>query len=285
MKRTIIEIDQSTCDGCGACETGCPEGAIKIVDGKARMVGESLCDGLGACIGRCPRGAITVLEREADEYDEIAVIERLIPQGAGVLAAHFTHLDGHGQSLYLEKAARYLAERGIAVPAGFENYTAPKKPSFIKSCGFALKSSPKPAEATMSARFPDKPSGGSSLKNWPIQLHLANPKSPQFAGADIVVAADCTAFALGSFHSDIISGKSLVIACPKLDSGKDLYLAKLSTMFAEAKSIAVVIMEVPCCSGLLSLVKSARESANSKLPIEALVVGIEGGFVARRTFE
>ena len=105
-KRTIMEIDQDICDGCGACATGCPEGALRIIEGKARLVGESLCDGLGACIGTCPKGAIHVVEREADEYDEISVLKEILPQGPAVLAAHFAHLDHHGQDLYLDKAVR-----------------------------------------------------------------------------------------------------------------------------------------------------------------------------------
>jgi len=228
-KRMIIEIDQNRCNGCGACETGCPEGALKVLSGKARLVGESLCDGLGACIGHCPQDAIRVIERDADAYDEVAVLREMLPQGADVLRAHFIHLDSQ----------------------------------------------------RIATSFPDKPSGRSALKNWPIQLHLANPKAANFEGADLVIAADCTAFALGSFHADIIAGKSLVIACPKLDSGKDLYLSKLTAMLKQASAVSVVIMEVPCCSGLLKLVQEARTIAGTSKPLKVLVVGIDGGFVAQ----
>lgn len=209
-RRTIMEIDQDICDGCGACETGCPEGALRIIGGKARLVGESLCDGLGACIGTCSKGAIHIIEKE------------ILPQGRAVLEAHFAHLD--------------------------------------------------------------RPSGASSLKNWPIQLHLANPRAPHFANAHVVVAADCTAFALGSFHADIMAGNVLVIACPKLDSGKDLYIAKLASIIAQAASVSVVMMEVPCCSGLLKLAQEARETSGASMPIQTLVIGIDGSFVARKTF-
>ena len=217
VKRTIIEIDQDRCDGCGSCETDCPEGALKVIDGKARLMSESLCDGLGACLGKCPREAIRFIEKEADEYDERAMLE----------------------------------EKPLV---GQEKATV----------------------------FPDKPSGRSMLRNWPIQLHLANPAAPHFANADLIVAADCTAFALGAFHADIISGKSLVIACPKLDSGKDVYISKLAAMFQRARTASVVIMEVPCCSGLLKLMQEARNVSGVNLQIQVLVVGIDGGFVAQK---
>lgn len=304
-KRTIIEIDQELCDGCGECETGCPEGALKIIDGKARLVGESLCDGLGACIGHCPRGAIHVIERDAEAYDEIAVIKEILPQGQEVLKAHFAHLDRHGQDLYLEKAVGYLISLRLAIPEGYERFGQRKPLVFAKPCGTfagpraagtagaagtaaqaATQAAPRlePARAGIpSAAFPEKPSGVSALKNWPIQLHLANPKAQHFAGADLLIAADCTAFALGSFHEDIVSGKSLVIACPKLDSGRDLYISKLAAMMGQAGSVSVVIMEVPCCSGLLKLAQEARAASGADLPIQALVLGIDGGFVARKT--
>lgn len=285
-KRTIMEIDQDICDGCGACATGCPEGALRIIEGKARLVGESLCDGLGACIGTCPKGAIHVVEREADEYDEISVLKEILPLGPAVLAAHFAHLDHHGQDLYLDKAVRYLRSLGMGIPQGFEGFGQKKPSAFTKPCGAlsGLKADVRPATAgEASTSFPARPSGESKLKNWPIQLHLANPRAPHFANADVVIAADCTAFALGSFHADIVAGRALVIACPKLDSGKDVYIAKLASIVAQAASVSVVMMEVPCCSGLLRLVQEAMAISASSLPIKTLVIGIDGGFVARKT--
>lgn len=294
--RTIIEIDQERCNGCGACETGCPEGALRVIDGKARLVGESLCDGLGACIGRCPLDAIRVVEREAEGYDEIAVIKEILPQGAAVLAAHFAHLDHHGQDLYLNIAADYLRSRNVALPQGFDRFGAAKAP-FFKPCGGGALAKPRghahgggcpgSAERTIArpsgaASTPASPSGASALANWPIQLHLANPRSPHFEGADLLIAADCTAFALGSFHADLLSGRVLVIACPKLDSGKDLYLSKLTAIIGQARSVAVAIMEVPCCSGLLKLAQEARDASGADTPLEAIVVGIDGGLVAKK---
>ncbi|MCE1196412.1 4Fe-4S binding protein [bacterium] len=298
--RTIIEIDQDRCNGCGACETGCPEGALKVIDGKARLVGESLCDGLGACIGRCPLDAIRVVEREAEGYDEIAVIKEMLPQGAAVLAAHFAHLDHHGQDLYLNIAADYLRSQNVAPPEGFDRFGAAKAPAFFKPCGGAQSKPqarqqghahgggcPGSAERTIArpagaSPAPASPSGASALSNWPIQLHLANPRSPHFEGADVLIAADCTAFALGSFHADLLAGRALVIACPKLDSGKDIYLSKLTAIIGQARSVAAAIMEVPCCSGLLKLAQEARDASGADTPIEAIVVGIDGGLVARK---
>ena len=283
--RTIIEIDQGKCNGCGLCETGCPEGALKVIAGKARLVGESLCDGLGACIGRCPQDAIRFIEKDAADYDEIAVLKEILPQGADTLRAHFVHLDSHGQDLYLSKAVEYLNAQGMSIPAGFERFGQQKPLAFSKPCGGFVRLGGGKGETEsprrMESSFPDKPSGQSSLKNWPIQLHLANPKAANFEAADLVIAADCTAFALGSFHADIMTGKSLVIACPKLDSGKDLYVSKLSAMLKQARSVSVIIMEVPCCSGLLKLAQEARTLAGSNIALNVLVVGIDGGFVAQ----
>ena len=208
-----------------------------------------------------------------------------MPQGADALRAHFDHLDSHGQDLYLGKAVEYLHAQGKSIPAGFERFGRQKPVAFSKPCGAFVRlgsgkdEMEKPRQAA--SPYPDKPSGQSSLKNWPIQLHLANPKAANFDDADLVIAADCTAFALGSFHADIMTGKSLVIACPKLDSGKDLYVSKLSAMLKQARSVSVVIMEVPCCSGLLKLAKEARALAGSNIALNVLIVGIDGGFVAK----
>ena len=291
--RNIIEIDQKLCDGCGACEIGCPEGALKVIEGKARLVGESLCDGLGACLGRCPRGAIKVTRREAEDYDEAAVIDGMLPQGEAVLAAHFAHLDHHGQDLYLRQAAERLRALGKALPPGYESLAnaaeAAKaaedaKPRFVKPCaGFALKTGSAQSKSEP-GKAPERAAARkSALSTWPVQLHLVNPRAPSFEDAHLLVAADCTAFASGSFHEDYIRGKATVIACPKLDHGRDIYLDKLASLISRAASVLVVTMEVPCCSGLVAMVAEAREASQSRLPIEQVVIGIDGGVVLRRT--
>jgi ferredoxin len=280
--REIIEIDEDKCDGCGACANGCHEGALRIIDGKARLVGESLCDGLGACIGECPRGAITITRREAEDYDEARVMEGLSRLGPKVIAAHLEHLRSHGQDGEVREALAWMAARGIAVPAeesaesGCQGGGCPGS----ASRRFTPAGGAKPAQAAGQGSGVDGPS---TLTHWPIQLHLINPRAPQFAGTDLLIAADCTAFSLGAFHARLLAGKSLVIACPKLDSGREIYLEKLAVLLGAARSVTVAIMEVPCCSGLLKMVLDAREGAGKKPAIEAITIGIQGGILARRT--
>ncbi|MDP3176257.1 MAG: 4Fe-4S binding protein [Spirochaetaceae bacterium] len=274
--REIIEIDEAACDGCGACETGCPEGALRVIDGKARLVGESLCDGLGACIGTCPRGAITVTHREAEAYNEVKVIDGIVKLGPKVLRAHLEHLEQHGQDLYLNQARAYMRSRGIA------------EPEYLDGCASQTGGCPGSASRRFVRATPTTAPVAaleeSRLNHWPIQLHLINPRAPQFADARLLVAADCTAFALGAFHKDFLDGRSLVIACPKLDQGRDIYLDKLATLIDAAASVEVAIMEVPCCSGLLKLVMEARERSAAKPTVLARIVGIEGGIVSEKSF-
>jgi len=322
-KRTVIEIDEDLCDGCGLCATGCHEGALQIIDGKARMIGESLCDGLGACIGECPRGAITVIEREAEEYDERRVIEHILPNGTATVAAHLRHLQGHGQDTWLAQGIAALKEKGVVIP-GFESVPE-KKPALVRQpaqpaaaafaplggvrmvnngmsggCPGSAARSFGPAAAAASATAPAAaggcapvlpgpgavrqaaPSGGglaSRLEQWPIQLHLINPRAPYFNGADLLIAADCTAFACGAFHQTLLAGKKLVIACPKLDSGKEIYLDKIRALVDESgvASITLAIMEVPCCGGLKRILDEALATTTRPVPVSTVVVGIEGG--------
>jgi NAD-dependent dihydropyrimidine dehydrogenase PreA subunit len=285
--REIIEIDEDSCDGCGACAVGCREGALQVIDGKARLVGESLCDGLGACIGECPRGAITVTRREAEAYDEAKVMEGLSKLGPKVIEAHLEHLRGHGQDAYVREALAFMAERGIPVPApamAGHDQGGGCPGSASRRFGALRPQSPQGSAALGPAALGAAPKAAtpSALSHWPIQMHLINPRGPQYAGADLLLAADCTAFSLGSFHADLLAGKSLAIACPKLDQGKDIYTEKLSILLGVARSITVAIMEVPCCSGLLKMVLDARETANKRPAIEAITLGIEGGILARR---
>jgi len=309
--RTIIEVDQDLCDGCGACEIGCPEGALKVIDGKARLVGESLCDGLGACIGHCPRGAIRVTQRDAESYDEAAVLDKILPQGPAVLAAHFAHLDHFGQDLYLEQAIDRLDNLGIAIPQGYEKFRKQVRPKFVKPCsafsrtladlatragsaserigsaptraGSALEHTSPGLNPTPVAVGPTPKPQGSKPRNWPVQLHLINPRAPQFANARLLVAADCTAFVMEDFHAKLAEGKSLVIACPKLDSGRDIYISKLAALIDQAESLEVAIMEVPCCGGLTKLMEEARQKSGRALPIRLVVVDPDGRILTRKT--
>jgi NAD-dependent dihydropyrimidine dehydrogenase PreA subunit len=293
MKRTVIEIDEELCDGCGLCAGGCHESAIQIIDGKARLVGDSLCDGLGACVGECPRGAITVIEREAEAYDEREVIERIAPKGQATLAAHLKHLSDHGQDTWLAQGIAALKEKGIVIP-GFES----AKPAHAGSHAFggcpgsmarsfpsgatAQAGGPPGASAASAARAASPAGAGSlasRLEQWPVQLHLINPRAPYFRGADILVAADCTAFACGAFHQALLAGRRLVIACPKLDSGKEIYVDKIRALVEEsgAASITVAIMDVPCCGGLKRIVDEAMAGSSVATPVHTVVVSSQGG--------
>lgn len=193
-KRKIININASKCNGCGLCLPNCPEGAIQLVDGKARLISDLSCDGLGACLGHCPEGAITIEEREVEPFG--------------------------------------------------------KSPS--------------------------------ALRQWPVQLHLVPPKAAYFQGKDVVLAADCVAYALGNFHPSYLKGNALAIACPKLDAEQESYMEKLTQMIDQARinTLTVMVMEVPCCSGLLRLAKSAREKSMRKIPLKAVVVSLQGDIVS-----
>ncbi|MCG8345341.1 MAG: 4Fe-4S binding protein [Chlorobiales bacterium] len=277
MKRQIVTIDETKCDGCGDCIPGCPEGALQIIDGKARLVSDLFCDGLGACIGTCPQGAISVEEREAEPYDERRVMEESIVKGGpNVIAAHLEHLESHGEEVYLHEALNYLKEKGIDNP--LENGSG-KSGAGREACGCpgsALMDFRDNGDATeqRAAAAGQK----SELAQWPIQLHLVTPLAPYYQGADLLLAADCTAFAVGSFHPDFMKGKSIAIACPKLDTGMDRYVEKLKAMIDHAKinTITVAIMEVPCCAGLVSIVQQALEKASRKVPVKKVVVGVRG---------
>jgi len=275
MERQIIRIDEDKCDGCGLCAQGCPEGALQMVDGKARLVSEITCDGLGACIGECPQGAISIEVREADPYDERRTIDNILPMGANTLKAHLKHLHDHGQADYVKQALAYLAELGVAAP----EFRAPAAQAHGHhghqgGCPGSAARELRPRPAAVAAAGLE-----SQLSQWPVQLHLVSPQNPVFQGADLLLAADCVAFALPDFNQKHLPGKKLAIACPKLDSNQEVYLAKLTALIDDAKvdTITVMIMEVPCCGGLLRLAQAAAQKAARKVPIKAIVVGIDGG--------
>ncbi|WP_304226643.1 ATP-binding protein [Gracilinema caldarium] len=282
MKRTIISINEELCDGCGACTNGCPEGALQLIDGKARLVGDLLCDGLGACIATCPRGAINIEEREAEPYNEALVMRRnIIPKGEKTIQAHLEHLYHHGEEGYLSTALDVLAEEGIPIPQGFAqdfaalNATAEKpEQRFQATGGMRLK----PLAAAPSVHGTAAAEQPSALTHWPIQLHLINPRAPHFARSNLLLAADCTAFSLGNFHSQWLTGKTLVIGCPKLDDGIERYIEKLTLLIDEAKvdTITVLRMHVPCCGGLVMIAQEARNQAKRNVPIKAVTVNEAG---------
>jgi NAD-dependent dihydropyrimidine dehydrogenase PreA subunit len=278
MKRKIINIDQEKCTGCGVCVSGCPEGALQVIDGKARLVGDLLCDGLGACLQACPENAISIEEREAEPYNEIKALENIIPQGASVIMAHLNHLRNHRQTEYLQQALFYLQEHGLKIdlPPEIVAESSPAR----KCPGSQTISFGSHPEATGNSY------GQSQLTHWPIQLHLISPSAPHYKGSDLLLAADCVAYALGNFHQSL-QGRTLAIACPKLDSNQESYLEKLTALIdqAEIKSIKVMIMQVPCCRGLLRLAMEAAGRARKSVPLTCAVVGLQGEILQEMPIE
>lgn len=297
MKRTIVHINEDLCDGCGLCIPNCHEGALQLIDGKARLISDLFCDGLGACLGHCPQGAITLEEREAEAYDEKKVMALMMEKGNNTMVAHLDHLLDHGETGFLAEALEVLKqnERQLEVPAdkakllellrkegllkqSIPNPIAVHFPGCPGSAARNLKPESSPTEKASAENTDDIPS---HLENWPIQMHLINPAAGYFKNADLLVGADCTAFSLGAFHRDMLKGKKLVIACPKLDEGKDRYIRKFVSLMEDAKvnTITAAIMEVPCCGGLMQLLEMARRESSRNVPIKKIVIGIEGNIL------
>ena len=280
MKRKIIYIDDELCNGCGQCIPNCPEGALQLIDGKARLISDLFCDGLGACIGECPLGAITIEEREAQSYEERRVMENVIAQGRGVIRAHLTHLREHGEQEYLAQALAVLEERGIHVesPEAVQEEQGTQGEADAGCPGSQVRAFPAESRPAESSSGIDTPNAPSQLRQWPVQLHLLPPSAPYFRDADVLLAADCTAYAHGDFHGQFLKGRRLAIACPKLDSNQDIYLDKLKALidFSGIRSLTVLTMEVPCCRGLLQLARSAAAQAERKIPIQWLEIGVQG---------
>ena len=281
MKRTIIKINEQLCNGCGACITGCHEGALQLIDNKARMVSELFCDGLGACIGECPVGAITLEEREAEPYDEIATMQRMVPKGEKTILAHLKHLKDHGEFDLLKQGVMWLKQNKVAVDfSSVHNAPVSSKHDHSGSgCPGSHEMSFTPAAAPSFKMAPVVNAvSASQLRQWPVQLHLLNPEAGYFQGADVVLAADCVAYSMADFHTRYLAGKILAIACPKLDSNKESYVEKIKSMIllSAINTLTVVIMEVPCCSGLLQLAVKAVAESNRKIPLKLVVIGTRG---------
>ena len=279
MKRIIIKIDDALCNGCEACVKGCHEGALQMIDGKARLVSELYCDGLGACIGDCPVSAITQEVREAEPYDEIATIERMLPKGEKTILAHLKHLKEHGEFEYLKQGVHYLRSNNIKVDVSSVHNLEISTTKTVVGCPGSREMSLNPvANTSFKLASPTPSQNKSQLRQWQVQLHLLNPEAAYFRNADVLLAADCVAFTMADFHSRFLSGKILAIACPKLDSNKDAYVEKLKSMISISviNILTVIIMEVPCCGGLLQLALKAVDASLRKIPLKLIVVGVKG---------
>jgi len=233
--RNIVKIDEEKCNGCGLCIPACAEGAIQIIDGKARLVKDIYCDGLGACLGKCPQDAITVIQREAKEFDEKAAEEHV----------------------KRTQAASSVCPAPMLCPS-------------VKVMQLEKEHKEKPAVNLAEKRV-------SRISNWPYQLKLLPPTAPFFENRDLLIAADCVPFAYADFHEDMLKGKTLATGCPKLDD-VTLYRNKLAAIFRSSniRSVTVVNMEVPCCFGLIRLVKEALEHSGKVVPVRQETISIKG---------
>jgi len=238
--RNIVIIDEDKCNGCGQCVTACAEGAIAIVDGKAKLISEVYCDGLGACIGHCPEGAITVEQREAAEFDEKATEE---------------HLAGQKR----EKEQISFQCPGIAARQIEPDAEAPD---------------------AQTAKTP------SQLSHWPVQLMLLPPNAPCFEDSDLLLTADCVPFAMGDFHSRFLKDRSVAVGCPKLDDSEQ-YIEKVAGILKANKlrSLTVVHMEVPCCSGLTHIARESIARSGVKMPFEDITVSVKGKVIKNEKIE
>lgn len=285
MERDVIKIDESICNGCGECIPACHEGALQVIDGKARLISDLMCDGLGACLGHCPQGAMEIEKREAEPYNETKVMETMVKKGVNTVIAHLKHLKDHDEMEFVKEAMGFLKNNPnkydfelLDVINAMHN-----KPQ-IKPMGHQSGGCPgsqskeiqRPAFAMQGNVISS--SQNSELKQWPVQMHLINPTTSFFKDADMVLAADCVPFSMGNFHQKFLKNKVLAIACPKLDDGQETYLNKLVTLINDAciNSLTVVIMQVPCCGGLFALAQQASQIASRKIPIKRAIVSIEG---------
>ena len=247
MKRKIVEIDETKCTGCGLCANACHEGAIAMVDGKAKLVKDDYCDGMGDCLSECPAGAIKIVEREAAAYDEKAVQERK-------MAKMQEQMKAGGLAL------RSLSEGGCPGKA-------------MRT--FNRESSPQPVqEANSQLGTPN-----SQLSQWPCQIRLVPVKAPFFNGAKLLIAADCTAYAYANFHQEFMRGKVTIVGCPKLDPVD--YSEKLTEILREndIKSVTIVRMEVPCCGGLEMAAKKALQTSGKFIPWQVVTISLDGRII------
>ena len=243
------------------------------------MISDIFCDGLGACIGECPVGAIEFEEREAEKYDEIAVMERILPKGEKVILAHLKHMKDHNETEYLRQGIEFLKENNYPIDLSSLEDAPETKSQGCHGGGCPGSASREIAQTQSSTtQTPSNNSQPSELSHWPVQLHLQNPNAAYFKGCNLLLAADCTAFTLGSFHQTLLKNKKVAIACPKLDSNKEQYVEKLTAMIDDAQidTLTVAVMEVPCCSGLVQIAKLALQNAKRKCPIKIIVISVEG---------
>lgn len=253
--RNIVHIDEDKCNGCGLCVPSCAEGAIRIIDGKARLIADKYCDGLGACLGECPQGAITIVEREADEFDEEAVKDYLGSLDNQSANSSCSCFDNKVTDLMHNSKVHSgcPGSRPIDLRDSRKSTSVPHSADDIS---ISIKS---------------------QLKQWPVQLMLVPVEAPYFDGADLLITADCVAVAYPNYHLGMLKGKTVVMGCPKLDDG-NYYVEKLSAIFAHnnINSITVAYMEVPCCFGMVKIIEEALRRSGKNIPVKAAQISLEG---------
>ena len=282
MIRKIIHIDQDKCNGCGLCAKACHEGAIGMVNGKATLLRDDYCDGLGDCLPTCPTGAITFVEREALAYDEAAVKANMAARAKAANRAD-AEAAGNAGPANSANASGAGAEEPLACgcPGSHSraiNRACEETSASQAASGASAAAAPAPASAAPTAPLTAAAfrQNTSRLSQWPVQIRLAPVNAPYFDGANLLVAADCTAYAYGSFHEDFIRNKITLIGCPKLDSVD--YSEKLTEIIRnnDIKSVTVVRMEVPCCGGIEMAVKKALQDSGKFIPWQVVTISTEG---------
>jgi len=278
MQREIIRIDADKCDGCGLCISGCPEGALQLIDGKARLVREDYCDGLGACLGVCPKGAISLETREAAAFDAAAVVRHMstaVP-GSGPPAAGESSESGRlgetRESGESGGSVGRLPDSGAQPAAGCPGLKVMQWAAESQQAG------PRGDESPSSLGPCDSTDGSpSELKHWPVQLSLVPPGAPFLRGADLLLTADCAPVAMGDFHRRLLAGRAVVLGCPKLDD-RQRHVEKLAAIIVQAapRRITVVHMDVPCCLGLVQMVQQAMTLAGQRVSVDQVTVGRNG---------
>lgn len=248
ITRKIIEIDEELCNGCGLCVPDCAEGSLVIIDGKAKMISDNLCDGLGACLGSCPTGALKIIEREADDFDEEAVEKHLANQKAN---------------------ANKATAKSSGCPSAKLQTFAPQTPCQAANKPLAMAAG----------------GGTSSLTHWPIQIRLVPPTAPFLQGADLLVAADCSAVSAPNFQLDYLNGKVVMMGCPKFDDAES-YVQRFSEIIANCNlnSLTILIMEVPCCASMNGIIKQAIERSGKTVPVEQITISTQGVELERKSW-
>lgn len=252
MKRKIIEINEDKCNGCGLCINVCAEAALKLVDGKAKLVKDFYCDGMGACLDVCPLGALKIVEKDTDVYDSRKTFKHVKKERG-------------------EKEAKKV--HGINDKEAHD-HDEPMKCGCPGSMTRDYRDD-KPAEITSNTKL------SSALRQWPIQLHLISPAAPYLENADLLIAADCVPFAYANFHERFLKNKILIMFCPKLDTGQEEYIEKLSEIFAHQniKSITLIHMEVPCCSGVEHIIRASLTKSKLNIIIKDYTISIQGEII------